>query len=63
MLSLKIEKLAKGWAPGQLHIRAELEQIRQQCSDLTADVQALSHELHPSILDNLGLVAALRSFC
>jgi len=63
MLSLKIEKVAAGWATGQLHIGAELKQIRQQCSDLTADVQALSHQLHPSILDNLGLVIALRSFC
>src|SRR5215468_6981693 len=52
MLSLKIEKVAAGWATGQLHIGAELKQIRQQCSDLTADVQALSHQLHPSILDN-----------
>jgi hypothetical protein len=29
----------------------------------TGDVQALSHELLPSILDNLGLVTAVRSFC
>lgn len=63
MLSLKIEKVAKDWATGQRHIDVELKQIRQQCSNLTADVQALSHELHPSILDNLGLVIALRSFC
>jgi len=26
-------------------------------------VQALSHELHPSILDNLGLATAVKSFC
>ena len=25
--------------------------------------EALSHELHPSILDNLGLVTAAKSFC
>jgi signal transduction histidine kinase len=41
----------------------QFQQIWQQCSSLTADVQALSHELHPSILDNLGLVTAVRSFC
>jgi signal transduction histidine kinase len=41
----------------------QLEQIWQQCSDLTGDVQALSHELHPSLLDNLGLVTAVKSFC
>ena len=63
MLSLKIEKTAKAWATGQKQVGEQLEQIWRQCSVLTGDVQALSHELHPSILDNLGLVTAIRSFC
>jgi PAS domain S-box-containing protein len=63
MLSLRIEKIAKGWSNGQMPVGTQLEQIWRQCSDLTGDVQALSHELHPSILDNLGLVTAVRSFC
>ena len=63
MVSLKIEKVTKGWAQGQSFPARQLEQIWQQCSDLTVDVQALSHELHPSILDNLGLVTAVRSVC
>jgi signal transduction histidine kinase len=62
-LSLKIEKAAKAWATGQKQVGKQLEQIWRQCSVLTGDVQALSHELHPSILDNLGLVTATRSFC
>jgi signal transduction histidine kinase len=63
MLSLKIEKTAKAWATGQQQIGDQLVQIWQQCCVLTGDVQALSHELHPSTLENLGLVAAARSFC
>ena len=63
MLSLKIEKVAKAWASGQKQLGEQLEQIWHQCSVLTGDVQALSHELHPSILDNLGLVTAVKSFC
>lgn len=63
MLSLRIEKVAKEWSNGKIPVGAQLEQIWRQCSDLTGDVQALSHELHPSILDNLGLVMAVRSFC
>jgi len=63
LLSLRIEKVAKGWANGQVQIGEQLQQIWQQCSDLTGDVQALSHELHPSVLDNLGLVSALQSLC
>jgi PAS domain S-box-containing protein len=63
MLSLRIEKVTKGWSHGQAPVGDQLEQIWQQCSNLTGDVQALSHELHPSVLDNLGLVTAIKSFC
>jgi PAS domain S-box-containing protein len=63
MLSLRIEKVTKGWSLGQVPVGDQLEQIWQQCSSLTGDVQALSHELHPSVLDNLGLVTAIKSFC
>ena len=63
MLSLRIEKASKGWGNGRVSVVEQLEQIWKQCSDLTGDVQALSHELHPSILDNLGLATAVKSFC
>ena len=63
MLSFKIEKVAKNWATGQVQIGDQLEQIWHQCSVLTGHVQALSHELHPSMLDNLGLSTALKSLC
>jgi len=63
MISLKIEKATSATSKGHVSVADQLEQIWQQCSKLTGDVQALSHELHPSILDNLGLVTAVRSFC
>jgi PAS domain S-box-containing protein len=63
MLSHRIEKATKGFGSDQKQMSEQFDQIWQQCSSLTADVQALSHELHPSILDNLGLVTAVRSFC
>jgi signal transduction histidine kinase len=63
MLSLRIEKVTKSWRSGLMSVGDQLEQVRQQCSDLMTDVQALSHELHPSILDHLGLVTAAKSFC
>jgi signal transduction histidine kinase len=40
-----------------------LEEIRQHCSDIAADVQSLSHQLHNSKLDYLGVVAAIGSLC
>ena len=58
MLSLRAEKASRGWRNKQVPVDDQLEEIRQQSSDLASDVQALSHQLHPSILDNL--VAWLR---
>lgn len=40
-----------------------LRTMQQQLVDLSEDVHALSRQLHPSILDDLGLVEALRSEC
>lgn len=40
-----------------------LTRIRQCLLDLGRDVQALSHRLHSSKLDYLGLAAAARGFC
>ncbi len=44
-------------------IEVRIEEMRRQCSGIAADVQALSHELHSSRLDYLGLTVALQSFC
>ena len=41
----------------------KLEEIRKHCSEIAGDVQSLSHELHSSKLDYLGVVAAVRGFC
>ena len=38
----------------------ELDRIDQQVESLARDVRRLSHQLHPAILDDLGLAAALR---
>ena len=40
-----------------------LHAIREQLVSLSEDVHDLSRQLHPSILDDLGLVEALRSEC
>ena len=38
-------------------------QAQQRLSDLGKDIQALSHRLHSSKLEYLGLVTAVKSFC
>ena len=40
-----------------------LMEIRDRYGEITNDLQAISHELHSSKLEYLGIVPALRSFC
>jgi signal transduction histidine kinase len=56
---------------GQLHnsprlpseLRALLDKLRGQASEVSSDVQAMSHALHSSKLEYLGVVVAMRGFC
>lgn len=43
--------------------RRTMDALQNQTAEIIADVQALSHELHPPRLLHLGVVAAMRGFC
>jgi signal transduction histidine kinase len=43
--------------------RERLQEIRKHCSEIAGDVQSLSHQLHSSKLDSLGLESAIRGLC
>jgi PAS domain S-box-containing protein len=61
LLALELEQANRnGFSPAT---KQHLETIRQQCTEITDDIQALSHQLHSSKLEYLGLVAAIRSMC
>lgn len=62
VLSIDIAKLEKclGSPENALPL---LRTMQEQLVGLAEDVHALSRQLHPSILDDLGLVEALRSEC
>jgi signal transduction histidine kinase len=38
-------------------------ELRKQTSEIATDIQSMSHELHSSRLEYLGLTAAMRAFC
>jgi len=40
---------------------AELDQLGVQTNELTTQIRKLSHQLHPDVLEHVGLVAALES--
>jgi PAS domain S-box-containing protein len=61
LLSLELEQVNResngSIGPGD----GKLDEIRRHCGEIAGDVQALSHELHSSKLDYLGITAAIRS--
>jgi signal transduction histidine kinase len=61
LLAVELERCDRQ-APGS-ETHEHLQTALQRVSDLGRDVQALSHRLHSSKLEYLGLVAAAKSFC
>ena len=52
---------------GEYHVseelRQELAELQQQTLKLARNVRQLSHDLHPTVLQHLGLVKGLTSYC
>ncbi len=45
------------------HVRGELHKLWGKIDEIGADLRSVSHRLHSSTLDVLGLTAGVRSFC
>ena len=61
LLSMELEQANRNGAPPST--KKYLREIQQHCAEITGDIQSLSHHLHSSKLEYLGIVAAIRSFC
>lgn len=59
ILAIKIDQVRMS-LPAAAAIAPALDDIRQHTSEITDDVHALSHRLHSSMLDHLGVVPALQ---
>jgi signal transduction histidine kinase len=59
LLAIKIDQLRADPAIPP-RVAASLEALRQDAVEIAGDVHRLSHRLHSSMLDNLGLVPALQ---
>ena len=62
-LSMSLDELRQNPSNSTAAIQHRLEGLGVQASEIATSVQALSHRLHSSKLEYLGLVAALRGFC
>jgi PAS domain S-box-containing protein len=59
MLSVEAEQLLE--TPSEIENR--VQEFRKRISEISTDVQDLSHDLHSSKLEYLGVVAGIKSWC
>ena len=62
LLAVELEQLHQE-LPSLLEVRNRMGELWKQTSEIATDIQTLSHELHSSKLEYLGIEAAMRGFC
>jgi len=63
LLAGRLDDFQHGHPESLTQLRCELGQASEEVQDLGSDIQALSHRLHSSKLQYLGLTAAAAGFC
>jgi len=63
LLAIGLEELKNDIPSQTAELRDHIDELRAQTVEILTDLQALSHQLHSSKLDYVGLVAASRGFC
>src|SRR3984957_626030 len=62
ILAIKLTQLQQ-IPPNSSELASRIGELQKQTSEIAADIQSLSHELHSSRLQYLGIAAAMRGFC
>jgi PAS domain S-box-containing protein len=63
LLTIELELLQQHSPDLPAEVRSRMGELRRQTSEIATDIQSLSHELHSSRLEYVGIVAAMRGFC
>jgi signal transduction histidine kinase len=63
VLANDLDELAEHVGESPRATSERLHQLWNGVSEIAADLHTLSHSLHPSTLENLGLVAGMKAFC
>lgn len=61
-LSVGISRLKRRLPLSDPELITELDDLRENTNRLTNEIRRLSHQLHPAVLEHLGLVTALESY-
>jgi signal transduction histidine kinase len=62
-LAIDLEELAENIGRSPTEVSQKLHELWNRVGELGADLHDLSHSLHSSTLETLGLVAGVRAFC
>jgi PAS domain S-box-containing protein len=63
LLAMQISQANRSVDESAETTKQRLQEIQKHCCEIAGDVQSLSHQLHSSKLDYLGVVAAIKGFC
>src|SRR5262245_59538499 len=63
LLSLEVEQLGRELPSSAAEFRQRTHKLRTSIWSISADIHRIAYQLHPSKLDTIGLVAALRGLC
>ena len=63
LLAIELEQLLDAPPKTVASVRKEVNKLQERVSEISKDVIAISHELHPSRLDLLGLKGAVQGLC
>jgi PAS domain S-box-containing protein len=63
MLAIDLERLSENIGGPSGEAGPQLHDFFERVSNLSADLHSLSHSLHSSTLESLGLVAGVKAFC
>jgi PAS domain S-box-containing protein len=63
LLTIELEQLQQNPPDLPAEVRSRMGELRRQTSEIATDIQSLSHELHSSRLEYVGIAAAMRGFC
>jgi len=63
VLGIRLSYLMQGPPDSTVEFKQEIGEVSQEIANLAADIQAVSHRLHPAKLEILGLERAAAAFC
>jgi len=63
LVAIAVDELKQNLPRSLAQLRSRMEEMGNRTAEVSKSIQALSHRLHSSKLEYLGLVVAMRGFC